>query len=542
MLLLGIRCLDAGTPTCEVPIDEATPTFDVVVVGNGPTGLSTSLALSGWQPELTPHATSHPEPDVRAAIRAHAKQANGTELLRRMTDELVNGASAPLRGRTASARALVWDALAIPLADGGGDGRHPTAVRLVQHGDSVAFSHVVLGEGEPGGSWAQMAASTLTLSPGEWMALPGGSSLAAFLQARGEGGDANERVRRELVAAYYKHYAAEMPGLRDKLWSYVRLRNASVVVTDVAPKRALWELDLEQLAPGANRFPGRVRARRLVLAGGAAAVPRRLGVPGEDLPFVWHQQQGTVRTCGAAAAGAATATATVVVVGAGLSAADCVVSALRAGRRVLHVFRGAAEATKLARMFAGAPWGGWYDEYVALLAAMRGEHALDRYEAAPRSVLRSVQPDGRCVVGGAEGVGAAAVVRVGEVWVLVGSTPDVSFLPGWLRPRLKAAREPLSRAWRSDNPALFKHCGRPSKHPVFVDVDDFTCEVNTSGPWPGQATAAVPGTLLAPPPLHACGPMRGDNFVRFVVSDGLGVAFATRLAAEQEQAQQTATA
>ena len=45
----------------------------------------------------------------------------------------------------------------------------------------------------------------------------------------------------------------------------------------------------------------------------------------------------------------------------------------------------------------------------------------------------------------------------------------------------------------------------------------------------------MPGIVA--PPLHACGPMRGDNFVRFVVSDGLGVAHA----AEQARAAEAET-
>ena len=53
-------------------------------------------------------------------------------------------------------------------------------------------------------------------------------------------------------------------------------------------------------------------------------------------------------------------------------------------------------------------------------------------------------------------------------------------------------------------------------HPVFVDVDPYTMEAK-----------AVPG-------LHALGPLRGDNFARFAIFDGLGVAGLLRKTTREE--------
>ena len=48
--------------------------------------------------------------------------------------------------------------------------------------------------------------------------------------------------------------------------------------------------------------------------------------------------------------------------------------------------------------------------------------------------------------------------------------------------------------------------GVKATHPVFVGVDPFTMEAD------------------AVPTLYALGPLRGDNFARFAVHDGFGVA------------------
>jgi hypothetical protein len=53
---------------------------------------------------------------------------------------------------------------------------------------------------------------------------------------------------------------------------------------------------------------------------------------------------------------------------------------------------------------------------------------------------------------------------------------------------------------------------------VFMDVDPYTMEAK-----------AVPG-------LHALGPLRGDNFARFAIFDGLGVAGLLRTTREESEA------
>ena len=86
-----------------------------------------------------------------------------------------------------------------------------------------------------------------------------------------------------------------------------------------------------------------------------------------------------------------------------------------------------------------------------------------------------------------------------QVGVLIGSTPDLSFLPPSVREVLDAAGTP---------PETYD--GVRATHPVFVDVEPFSMEVR-----------GVRG-------LYALGPLRGDNFARFAIHDGHGVAEAIR--------------
>ena len=101
-------------------------------------------------------------------------------------------------------------------------------------------------------------------------------------------------------------------------------------------------------------------------------------------------------------------------------------------------------------------------------------------------------------------------VAVDAVAVLVGSAPDLSFLPRAVRDTLAAAGPPRQESAE----------GIKATHPVFVDVDPFSMQVQ------------------AVPSLFALGPLRGDNFARFAIHDGWGVAHAIRTQAAQVEGSQ----
>ena len=191
-----------------------------------------------------------------------------------------------------------------------------------------------------------------------------------------------------------------------------------------------------------------------------------------------------------------------------------------------------------------------YPEYHALVAAMRQQQRASASSAAAAAAtaataatgpvpllggsyaalagveLRRVHADGRCelesqappaAAGGAPPDAPAGgaprtrhSVAVDAVAVLVGSAPDLSFLPRAVRDTLAAAGPPRQESAE----------GIKATHPVFVDVDPFSMEVE------------------AVPSLFALGPLRGDNFARFAIHDGWGVAHAIRTQAAQVEGSQ----
>ena len=98
---------------------------------------------------------------------------------------------------------------------------------------------------------------------------------------------------------------------------------------------------------------------------------------------------------------------------------------------------------------------------------------------------------------------AVHIVHADSVAVLVGSDPDLGLLPPEVTEALAKAGPPPDTLG-----------GVKATHPVFVDVDEWSCEAKA---WPS---------------LFALGPLRGDNFARFAIHDGHGVAAAVRARAQ----------
>lgn len=119
-----------------------------------------------------------------------------------------------------------------------------------------------------------------------------------------------------------------------------------------------------------------------------------------------------------------------------------------------------------------------------------------QYEALQNSELRAIGSDGTCRVE-LPREQLSREVRVDAVAVLVGMEPDLQFLPDEVLAALKLEQKPPD-----------VHDGVTSTHPVFVEVDPFSCE---AAAWPG---------------LYALGPLRGDNFMRFAIHDAHGAAAA----------------
>ena len=238
-------------------------------------------------------------------------------------------------------------------------------------------------------------------------------------------------------------------------------------------------------------------APHVVLAIGTYDVPNRLGVKGESLPCVVHSlgdfERALLNVRFESSQGmTVTSTDPVLVVGAGLSAADAILTALDAGIPVIHVFRRAPNNASLA--LSKLPRA-MYPEYHRVHRLMKGQEHSQLYTPMPKQTVKQVR-DRAVLIGsdsshkGAHNCSSATSltwVDVSVVAIMVGARSDLGFLP----------RE-------GRDLGIVSHWPIDSKHNV-IDVDPFSYQANRQ------------------PQMFAMGPLVGDNFVRFGIGGALGI-------------------
>jgi len=109
---------DLGRAGAATALNAQKPVLDVLVIGNGPSGLALSAVLGG----LTPIAVRpHPDPLLRAAMQLHDVRRRG------FTPAVIRTLAQGLEGRSVNPVALLFDHLLQPLADRcePWPGRHP---------------------------------------------------------------------------------------------------------------------------------------------------------------------------------------------------------------------------------------------------------------------------------------------------------------------------------------------------------------------------------------------------------------------------------
>ncbi|VVC96856.1 unnamed protein product [Leptidea sinapis] len=146
-----------GMKTCQHTLTDDVIYKEVVVIGNGPSGLVTSFMLAGNVPYLKEIPEDLPI----------------DEMLKARLSNLPPGQN-------------LYETDLLELADGL-EGRSQNPIPLL-------IEHVVLGRGAPGGSWHTFPPDVRTLSPAAWLTLPphcGGST---------------ERLSARAVAAYCRRY------------------------------------------------------------------------------------------------------------------------------------------------------------------------------------------------------------------------------------------------------------------------------------------------------------------------------------------------
>ncbi|XP_077543094.1 oxidative stress-induced growth inhibitor 1-like isoform X2 [Haemaphysalis longicornis] len=434
---------------------------DVVVIGNGPSGITMSYFLAGNWPYYGPNAC-HPNPYL------HARLEDNRHLS--LVEQDLSLLSSGLEGRSCNPVSLLLDTLCHPDADLGSD--EPSSL-VWHHRPSRKLDHVVLGNGLPGGSWQRMDGGILTISLGSWMELPDLTFKEWDLskpQSPQASPNCQNRVSVQRVAQYYRDYV-DLKGLQPYFQNFACVQSVRPC-GDADDPAHLWEVT------GVDRRTGVAFCYitpHVVVAAGHYDAPRQLGAPGEDLPFVSHdlgQLEVLLRDNKSSVTKLA-------VVGSGLSAADAVIAARFHGIDVCHVFRKKVDDPEL--VFNQLPRS-MYPEYHKVHQMMSSAERYPGYKAYANCQVLCIHSDGRMELDS-----GSEIRDVSHVLVLIGSHPNLDFLPQAGQELGMVAGLPIDcRA----NP---------------IQIDPYTHE-----------TVAMKG-------IYALGPLVGDNFVRFLQGGALAV-------------------
>ncbi|XP_050450477.1 oxidative stress-induced growth inhibitor 1-like [Cataglyphis hispanica] len=538
-------------------IDDDVIYKDVVIIGNGPSGICLSYMLAGNWPYYT--GKPHPSDDMLTARLQFCMTNTGSEdygdahsddaivnnrhqcgksgvgriqggSLARSTRCKLECLSSGIEGRGGGRPlALLMDHLQHPCVDAGLDVPSLLDWRSAdEYPEHKIVDHVVLGKGQPGGSWQFMDPNVLTLSLSRWMSLPDLDlrhweklveaeqlqesvlTTASDVYTRPEKLSvckASSRISVGTVAAYYKDYVR-----RKGLKQYFR---CGTTVTSVrsdsnSPESEggyNWIVDGYENKSG-KRF--RYRCRRAVLATGTTDLSNHLGIPGEDTHPDWvtHDLNDLETRLGRLVNERGSTDEQmqpVLVIGAGLSAADAIMAARFRGIPVLHAFRnsssewGKETAERITTSYDRLQWlpNSIYPEYHKVYQMMAdGGTNYPLYKSLPGYTLVSLSENRedenmnmrRTVIFSAPD-GQLHTFEVSVAAILIGYKPDLSYLEGNGVGLGKLADKPIDS---KSNP---------------IEIDDFTYEV---------IKAPIKG-------LYALGPLTGNNFVRFVLGGALGI-------------------
>ncbi|XP_043801823.1 oxidative stress-induced growth inhibitor 1-like [Apis laboriosa] len=544
---------------------------DVIIIGNGPSGICLSFMLAGnW-----PYYTGEPHPaDEMLTARLHFSTRSGNEecydtanqelesktnhqwqqndVRSKGYDEKGGGRglasstrckleclSSGLEGRIGGRPlALLMDQLQHPCVDAGLDVPSLLTWKSVeQHPEHKVIDHIVLGKGQPGGSWQSMDPNVLTISLNRWMSLPDldirqwemlieseqfrntnsieSESYYAFHEKPNACKTAS-RISVGTVAAYYKDYVRIK-----RLEQYFRCETVVTSVRTICdPDINCQKKDYNWIVDGFDKQTGkpfRYRCKRVVLATGTTDLSNQLGIPGENSQPDWithdlnklelrldhlidqHQANELEER---------QVINPILVIGAGLSAADAIMAARFRGIPVLHAFRDSSnewnkpDDEKIRTIYdklQGLP-SSMYPEYHKVYEMMAdGGTNYPLYRALPGYTLLgftgnendfndTTESEKQPIVTFSDPDGCVHTFRVSTVAILIGYKPDLSYL-------------------KDNGIGLGKYSDKPidgKSNPI--DVDNFTYEV----------------TKASKSGLYALGPLVGDNFVRYI----LGGAFA----------------
>ncbi|KAM4689444.1 oxidative stress-induced growth inhibitor 2 [Discoglossus pictus] len=470
-------------------------TVPVVIIGNGPSGICLSYMLSGYRPYLSPDAV-HPNTIL------HNKLEEGRHLS--IPEQDLEYLSEGLEGRSANPVAVLFDTLLHPNADFGFD--YPSVLEWKLEQEHY-IPHIVLGKGLPGGAWHDMEGSMLTLSLGDWMELPGLKFKDWVMGKRRN--LKTDRATPAEVASYYKHYVKVM-GLQRNFIDNTYITSVTKPFREQDELEGQeheeasseqphienennqpvlkqnWEIQGYQMFADGSHQPFCLFAESLALATGTFDAPARLGVNGEDLPYVSHSVTEFEAAVGKGKFSGAVDP--VLIVGAGLTAADAILCAYNNKIPVIHVFR--RRLTDPSLIFKQLPKK-LYPEYhkvyhmMCMQTQATASNLHPAYTSFPEHFVFSFKPDMKCVLQSTSGL--KKVLKISMALILIGSHPNLSFLK----------EQGRSLGHQHNQPITCK--GNP------VEIDPYTYESSKE------------------PNLFALGPLVGDNFIRFLKGGALAI-------------------
>ncbi|CAG9793114.1 unnamed protein product [Diatraea saccharalis] len=407
------------TMNCQHTLSNEVVYKEVVVIGNGPSGMVTSYMLAGNVPYLKEVPQDLPIDDMLKARLSNLPKEQSlyeTDLL-----ELAEG----LEGRSHNPIPLLMDNLLRPCADMG-----IQADSLIEWKYDIEkqIDHVVLGRGPAGGAWHTLPGSVRTLSPAAWLSLPPHGAAA--------GAAGGARLCAAAVAAYCRRYV--------RVCNINRYFRTGVVVSSVrrAPRHpaacsSRCPLAAHYWVSGYDMCEGRgfrYACKRVILACGASDRPNTLH------PHLAARCVHTLANYERALAHGGDNGA-VMVVGSGLSAADAVLCGVRTNRQIMHLHRTPPDA--LARLSPRE-----YPDYTQVYKMMCDGTSKEypNYKSYPEHIIVDIKPETDPPVMPEDPevdyetirpkrvkllnlvTNETADVTVSIIAVLIGSKPDLFFL------------------------------------------------------------------------------------------------------------------
>ena len=220
------------------------------------------------------------------------------------------------------------------------------------------------------------------------------------------------------------------------------------------------------------------------MASGAHDRPNKLGVSGENLPFIHYNRQDVESLIRSGALHADTSDP-LVVIGAGLSAADVIIYALNEGINVVHVFRNEQDDNTVYHSLPTSV----YPEYNRVRKLMQGEVKSDMYKCYSAHHVVEFRESYEVMIRhhNRELCEGTTVISSRYVVVQIGYKADLSYMP-------HAGRN-LCR----DK----SHMVHPKHNPIVINPYTYESILQNN--------------------LFAIGPLVGDNFVRFLCGGALAI-------------------